>query len=632
MDLILKSFVFTSKVLFFRMIFQKIGTYWKLGVWNLLRVAWYRLQVRYGIHKIRLPVGQSVAGPFFRGGATAVDIDLQCPEDALLLNKRQIRYFSNQLFPITDPPEWFLHPLTKAVFPGTGHWSNIGDFGQGDIKLIWELSRFQWLVLAAQGYITKQDQSFLSLMNRWLEDWSNENPVNQGPNWKCGQESSFRLINLMLAAFVLREHRNPTPAVIQIIKEHCRRIYPTLSYAVAQNNNHGTSEVTALFIAGAWMKLAGIESSESKRWLRRGRVGLEERIRKLVAKDGSFSQHSVNYHRLFLDTISLAEFWRSICDLPNFSENFSAQAVLATDWLFQVTDPTTGDAPNLGANDGAQLIQLADSDYRDFRPSVQLASVLFQKKRVYIKECDGVLRWLRIDVEKIPEAEINRCSKLFKDGGYATFIGGTCSGILRFPKFCFRPSHADLMHLEIMDRGIPIIRDGGTYSYNTGGKWLDYFPGIESHNTIQFDKSEPMPRLSRFLFGNWPTVESIEWKTDVRGTFWSGIYRDYLGRKHSRKVQLNERAWQIEDNVSGFSVCAVLRWRLIPTDWVLGDNKLVSEKARIIIETEGTNIERMELVEGWESCYYNEKTELPVLEIEIAHPGTLHSRIELPQI
>ena len=232
----------------------------------------------------------------------------------------------------------------------------------------------------------------------------------------------------------------------------------------------------------------------------------------------------------------------------------------------------------------------------------------------------------------IPESEINRCSKLFKDGGYATFIGGTCSGILRFPKFCFRPSHADLMHLEIMDRGIPIIRDGGTYSYNTGEKWLDYFPGIESHNTIQFDKSEPMPRLSRFLFGNWPTVESIEWKTDVRETFWSGGYCDYLGRKHSRKVQLTERAWKIEDKVSGFSVCAVLRWRLIPTDWVLGDNKLVSEKARIIIETRGTEIDRMELVEGWESRYYNEKIEIPVLEIEIGHPGTLHSRIELPQI
>ena len=47
---------------------------------------------------------------------------------------------------------------------------------------------------------------------------------------------------------------------------------------------------------------------------------------------------------------------------------------------------------------------------------------------------------------------------------------------------------------------------------------------------------------------------------------------------------------------------------------------------------EGTNIERMELVVGWESLHYNEKTEIPVLEIEIAHPGTLHSRIELPQI
>src|SRR5690606_27108937 len=127
-----------------------------------------------------------------------------------------------------------------------------------------------------------------------------------------------------------------------------------LSYARAQDNNHATSEAVALFAAGAWLELAG--SAGGRVLARQGRGLLERHVIRLFGKDGSFSQHSVNYHRLVLDTLSIAEIWRQHAGLPAFSASFRERAAAGAQWLRAMVDPSTGDAPNLGANDGANLL------------------------------------------------------------------------------------------------------------------------------------------------------------------------------------------------------------------------------------------------------------------------------------
>jgi len=56
---------------------------------------------------------------------------------------------------------------------------------------------------------------------------------------------------------------------------------------------------------------------------------------------------------------------------------------MASDWLYRLTDAATGDAPNIGANDGAQILQLTDAAYRDFRPSVALAQAVWKQEDAY---------------------------------------------------------------------------------------------------------------------------------------------------------------------------------------------------------------------------------------------------------
>src|SRR3546814_10496654 len=78
-----------------------------------------------------------------------------------------------------------------------------------------------------------------------------------------------------------------------------------MAYAVAQANNHATSEAAALFIGGSWLAANGSRAGESL--VRRGRQHLEKQVARLVEEDGSFSQYSLNYHRVLLDTLSRSE-------------------------------------------------------------------------------------------------------------------------------------------------------------------------------------------------------------------------------------------------------------------------------------------------------------------------------------
>jgi len=557
-------------------------------------------------------------------------MNIKHPKDAGFLLEGKVRYFSRQLFDVGSPPNWFIDPESGRIFSNASHWSGIDDFSNSDIKLVWEASRFQWLVLASQGYASTKDNTYINLINYWLDDWSKNNPINQGVNWKCGQEASLRVINLLISSYILGEHINPKSSLVQMVREHCRRISKTLHYAIAQNNNHGTSEVSALFIAGAWINFIGQSDNESNKWLRRGRAGLEERVNHLVMNDGTFSQYSTNYHRLFLDSMSLVELFRVKFEQGQFSKKYKLKINLAIDWMWQLTEQGTGNIPNLGANDGAQLLQLSGSDYRDFRPSIQFSSVLFRGYRVYDDEkCNGILKWLNISVTETPRKKTNKKSKIFKDGGFMSLIGVGCNGLFRYPEFKFRPSQADLLHLDIMSDGMIIVGDGGSYSYNKGERWLNYFSGIESHNTIQFDKSNPMPRLSRFLFGEWPKVKHYSFNSDNKSTTVSAKYIDHLGRSHERMVSVENRVWTINDKISGFSNCAILRWRLGKSEWTVKGNQATSKVAKINIHVGSSEIAYMKLARGFESIYYNEVLDIDVLEIKLNKPCAVTTIINL---
>src|SRR5690606_5962127 len=136
-----------------------------------------------------------------------------------------------------------------------------------------------WVPAMAQR-ARQGEQKELERLNAWLADWTTTNAPYQGPNWKCGQEASIRVIHLACAALLLGQVRDPLPALLDLVALHLRRIAPTVQYAMAQDNNHGTSEAAALFVGGSWLAEHG--DRRGARWAAAGRNLLENRAARLI--------------------------------------------------------------------------------------------------------------------------------------------------------------------------------------------------------------------------------------------------------------------------------------------------------------------------------------------------------------
>lgn len=602
-----------------------------LGLPNIVRAAGYRLGVKLGLSPARRLRAKTPRRPFFLPVQTLNAVVLPTVSawqtSALL--------FSHWSLALKDAlPDWLANPLNGQRIAGPERdWWLFPDFDPalGDIKLIWELSRMDWVLAFAQR--AHQGDTFtLNRLNEWLADWCAHNPPYKGPNWKCGQEASIRVMHLAMTALILGQVRSAAPGLRDLICLHLQRIAPTVQYAMAQDNNHGTSEAAALFIGGTWLESLG--QPQGTHWACTGRRWLENRAARLIGPQGSFSQYSLNYHRVMLDTFCMAEVWRRHLGLPAFSKRLQSRALAATEWLRHMVNPLNGDGPNVGANDGARLLQLTETPYRDHRPTVQLAMALFAGKRAYAQPgpYDHASQWLGVDLP--PEVAPPVGSYMADDGGFAMVRRGNAMAMLRYPRFRFRPSQADALHLDLWLGADNLLRDAGTYSYNTEPQLLNYFGGTASHNTVQFDGRDQMPRLSRFLLGDWLKTERLQpLQEDDQSTHFAAGYRDGQGARHHRSVNLQDSALQVVDEVKGFANQAVLRWRLLPGDWHFesfpdGPRLILNEGHQISLNVSaGVPITRCELVEGWESRHYLEKTQLPVLEVEIQQPGTLTTQL-----
>lgn len=605
------------------------STIHKLGLRNAAYIAWYRFTLSVGFRTWRLARGtQYEATPMFRETNHRTDFPAEWRPSLLKEADRiasgEIPFFSFHWRTLGNPPDWFLNPFSGGHFDHTHRpWTEIHEFNVGgDIKIAWEPSRFTWALTLARAYMVTGNPDYLNTLNRWIADWIEQNPFNRGMNWKCGQECSIRLFHVLTASYLLNQHVKPSRKLVHFIIEHAMRIESNIRYALAQDNNHGTSEATALWLAGAWLRCAStsgaVDIRQAERWEKRGLVYFEDQVHRLVQRDGTFSQYSVTYHRVLLDTLNVALFWGRLLARPPLSLRFMERAESALRWLISMVDRDSSDAPNLGSNDGSSILRLHSREYRDFRPTVQLSSALILGARIYDDgPWDEPLYWLGLsdkDARRIPK---DTGSKRFGAGGFVIIRGAHSWAVLHYPKFRFRPAHCDVMHLDLWHRGRNILRDSGTFSYNSNEAiGLDYFSSVRAHNTVQFDGMEQMPRISRFLFGRWIRPGVVGDLVEENGQVsWHGSYRDTWHHYHERRIVAQTDHWIISDDLQGFRQQAILRWRLIPALWTIRGNRILGEAAEISIV--GDVKLDVSLQEGWESTCYWQKARIPVIEVSI---------------
>ncbi len=548
-----------------------LGIVPKLGILNVLYILWYRISLLAGIRKRWFKPAPSVNGAFFREGGqihtypnTWIN---ELENSANRWIKQDFKYFSYHIQTLQE--KWFANPFAGVIMHVKGsHWTELDEFdkGIGDIKILWEPSRMNWLLDLARAHAVTNNALYFQTMNNWLSDWSRQNPLNIGPNWKCGQETSVRLMKFLSAALILKQYKTPNDALVELVRQHLSRIQPNIRYAIAQDNNHGTSEAAALYIGASWLLRVKPTSGNRSQWIawkELGRQTMIEKLNYLVAEDGTFSQKSVNYHRVVVDTVSWTLVHMRELDEPSFGEATLAKMKALALWQFKMVVGQNGEVPNLGSNDGAMFEILHNCDYRDFRPSTQLAFALLFKKRVFEKgPWDEPLHWywpnalteLKLERPSLPEAEV-------LDGQYVILRKNDAIAFCVVPNDRFRPSSCDAFHVDLWVNGENVLCDQGTYSYNAGDL-TENFKSVSSHNTVQFGNHEQMPKLGRFLYANWLKTHFVgkpDHKADSLS--WGGAYRVNGIYEHYREMVLSAHSLEVTDTlIAKEDDRMVIRW------------------------------------------------------------------------
>ena len=75
--------------------------------------------------------------------------------------------------------------------------------------------------------------------------------------------------------------------------------------------------------------------------------------------------------------------FRDIWSFDKLSNTFYQKIQLAINWYADFIDPVSGNAPNIGPNDGTYLFNYNQVKYRDFTTTLSLCCLLFNVKPTF---------------------------------------------------------------------------------------------------------------------------------------------------------------------------------------------------------------------------------------------------------
>jgi hypothetical protein len=570
-------------------LYSRLGTAVKsviqLGPVPVAQAAGYRLGLWSGYGRWKTPAPKpeslpdelSLHSPFKLPAAQELQSVKDWQEDDLLAEAGEIcigkiRMFGGPAVPFSLVPagplsHWTAYELGKSA-------------GQEDIKLVWEPARFGWAMTLARAYALTGNKVYADVFWQRAEEFILGNPPYEGPHWSSGQEVAIRIMLGSIASQVFVDAPSATSErktlLAKSLAAHAARIPPTLIYARSQNNNHLLTEAAGLYTAG----IALADLPQAQEWEKTGWTIFNQAIQRQIARNGTYVQHSINYHRLLLQVALWMQALASANGkpLPRLSLN---RLAVATQWLLDQIDLLSGKAPNLGHNDGAYLFPLGPGGFSDFRPVAQAASRAFLGKPAFPPgPWDEMSLWFRLNIDDNPGEEgkgvlSTAAGKSNERKPIAIIRAQDSWASLRAVKYKSRPGQADQLHVDLWWKGQNLALDAGTFSYNAAAPWENAMADTNVHNTVQVDGRDQMTRAGRFLWLDWAQaffLTSVSSQQKI-----TGVHTGYrkLGARHQRSLAYEgSNHWQVLDmllpvNPSPQHHSAVLNWLLPDLPWEL---------------------------------------------------------------
>lgn len=473
----------------------------------------------------------------------------------------------------------------RIYFDGT-YRSNEGF----DIKVPWELSRFQHLPALAHCDLESGASEFLLQVLDWIED----NPFKTGVNWTSELIVSTRVISwiwaLRLFEPIVKKHPRALRRIIDSIYDHGDFLEFNLAYSDLGTDDHYLGNITALlYISSAFPRFP-----RSDRWLLFALQEIVSEMKHQVLGDGYSHMMSSHYHRfvteLFLSSACLAEripmerrkrlqlvdprehrVQPVLREPSNIDVNLDKTGQILPRCFYQklrrmvgvvegLTKPS-GEVPQFGDNDSARAHKMwpqPNVSLSDHRHLVAVLGELLDDDRMKERAVDFAEegRLLAGDVsvfdtgfEVVPK---DFSEFVLPDAGIIVKRNKRAYLAVTSSQNGYRGlgghGHNDKLSIELSVDGVDVVVDGGCPFYTSDISRRNAFRATSAHSTISIEGMEQdgIPEGEKGLFR---LPQKSEPKLGKGSDGWiEGTHRGY-GVTHTRRLLLNDDRLTIFDHL-----------------------------------------------------------------------------------
>lgn len=425
-----------------------------------------------------------------------------------------------------------------------------------DVKVPWELSRFQHLFTLGKAYWITSDLKYFEEAKKEILDWIEKNPIYYGVNWTCTMDVAIRAVNLIFFYFhfqdLIEKDKNFFKEFNENLYQHGEYIYLNLEKSLELANNHYLSNLVGLIFLGIYFK--DLKYKKPNKWLNFSLKEMEKEMFIQNNQDGTNYETSTSYHRLVLELMFYPTLLLKLNGL-SFSNEYEKRLEKMFVFLAKITK-SNGKIPLIGDVDNGRLVILSNYynwEVNDARNIISLGGEYFNNillKEVGANEKEDKI-WI-FNSQKGYKEKFFKESIVFENGGYYLLQNKEIYCLIRCGELSLRGqgghSHNDQLSIELNIDGEDFFIDTGTGVYTADKNIRNLFRSTRMHNTVSINGIEQNNFYEDKLFEM--KEESFGECLKFSEKSFEGIHYGYInkiGSTHIREVILGNKTLTLID-------------------------------------------------------------------------------------
>ncbi|MFA5074901.1 MAG: heparinase II/III family protein [Candidatus Babeliales bacterium] len=400
-----------------------------------------------------------------------------------------------------------------------------------DIKIPWELSRFQQIYFLGRAYQITNNQKYAQTFYDQVLDWLDKNPCFSGVNWTCPMEAAIRAINFIWGFYFFKDSQilddNFNQKLINSLYYHA--IYLKNNWENwGQTNNHYLSDLIGYFYLCCFFDfLKNFENQKLKIFKK-----ILKEFDKQIFPDSTSYEGSTSYHKLVTEIF--LHFYL-LCKIENLdlNESFIQKFEKMQNFISNCSDQKNN------------FVQIGDND------SGKILTNFF--------------------VINTKKPSINFFH--YPNFGLSIIKAQNTHLTFRHPTFNIKqPSghfHHDSLSITLSVNGQPIFVDPGSYIYTANPEWRKFMQSSGNHNSFFIKNNQETNFVPKDLFQlsketqkDTALIKKINNLIIIKNYYQVKLPNNLISRFY-RKIIFKENFLVIKDWVENLNIATPCYWNFL---------------------------------------------------------------------